>query len=218
MGDRAGEGKAYGNLGNAYWLHGDFSEAIEHHTQGLTIAQEVGNRAGEGLTCNNLGICHMHLGEYVKAAACHKAQHAMGIELGLAHMQSQAAMGMGVALRLHVRAARQGPAAATSQAPGPRSHPSASACLNDKVREASKWLQAALDGGREFAQLHLAYITFEAGQDDAALVHLKEHLSWRVQRGRPPVRGAIDRVRRLASQRVECILRRVPSSYGKCHE
>jgi tetratricopeptide (TPR) repeat protein len=189
VGDRAGEGKAYGNLGNAYWLHGDFSEAIEHHTHGLTIAQEVGNRAGEGLTCNNLGICHMHLGEYVKAAACHKAQHAMGIELGLAHMQSQAAMGMGVALRLHVRAVRKGPAAATSQALGPRSHPSASACLNDKVREAAKWLQAALDGGREFAQLHLAYITFEAGQDDAALVHLKEHLSWRVQRGRDTCAG-----------------------------
>jgi tetratricopeptide (TPR) repeat protein len=189
VGDRAGEGKAYGNLGNAYWSHGDFSEAIEHHTQGLTIAQEVGNRAGEGLTCNNLGICHMHLGEFVKAAACHKAQHATGIELGLAHMQSQAAMGMGVALRLHVRAARQGPAVAIPQGPGPRSHPSASACLNDKVREAAKWLQAALDGGREFAQLHLAYITFEAGQEDAALAHLKEHLSWRVQRGRDTCAG-----------------------------
>jgi hypothetical protein len=53
------------------------------------------------------------------------------------------------------------------------------------VREAAKWLQAAVDGGHAFAKLHLAHLTrFEAGQEDAALAHLKEHLSWRVQRGR----------------------------------
>jgi hypothetical protein len=39
------------------------------------------------------------------------------------------------------------------QAPGPHSHSSASACLNDRVREAAKWLQAAFDGGRPFANL-----------------------------------------------------------------
>ena len=53
------------------------------------------------------------------------------------------------------------------------------------MREAAKWLQAALDGGHAFAKLHLAQLTFfDAGQEDAALAHLKEHLSWRVQRGR----------------------------------
>jgi hypothetical protein len=52
------------------------------------------------------------------------------------------------------------------------------------VREAAKWLQAVLDGGRPFANLHLAHLTFEVGQEDAALAHFKEHLSWRVQRGR----------------------------------
>ena len=64
------------------------------------------------------------------------------------------------------------------------SHSSASACLNDRVREAAKWLQAALDGGSLFAKLHLAHLTFIAGQEDAALAHLKENLSRRVQRGR----------------------------------
>jgi hypothetical protein len=55
-----------------------------------------------------------------------------------AHVQSDAALNMGVALTLHVRAGRQGPATAADQAPGPRSHSSASACLNDRVREAAK--------------------------------------------------------------------------------
>jgi hypothetical protein len=43
-----------------------------------------------------------------------------------------------------------------------------------------------LDGGRVFARLHLAHLTFDAGagQEDAALAHLKEHLSCLVQRGR----------------------------------
>jgi len=68
---------------------------------------------------------------------------------------------------------------AAYRAPGPHSHSSALECLNDRV-EAAKWLQAALDGGERLAKLHLAHLTF-AGQEDAALAHLKEHLSWHVQ-------------------------------------
>ena len=44
-------------------------------------------------------------------------------------------------------------------------------------------------GGRPFASLHLAHLTFYAGQEDAALAHLKEHLSWRVQGGRDTCAG-----------------------------
>ena len=43
-------------LGNAYDSLGDFSRAIEHHTQHLAIAKEVGDRAGEGRAYCNLGI------------------------------------------------------------------------------------------------------------------------------------------------------------------
>jgi hypothetical protein len=48
VGDRVGECAAYGNLGNAYRSQGDFSKAIEYHTQHLVIAKEVGDRAGDG--------------------------------------------------------------------------------------------------------------------------------------------------------------------------
>jgi tetratricopeptide (TPR) repeat protein len=163
---------------------GDFSQAITYHAQHLAIAKEVGDRAGEGKAYANLGSCHMHLIEYDKAVAYFKAQHASGMSLKLAPLQSDAALNMGVALTLHFRAARQGTATGADQAPGPHSHSSASACLKDRVREAAKWLQAAFDGGCASAKLHLAHLTFEAGQEDAALAHLKEHLSWLVQRGR----------------------------------
>ncbi len=42
VGDRAGEGAAYANLGIAYQSHGDYAKAIEYHTQDLAIAKEVG--------------------------------------------------------------------------------------------------------------------------------------------------------------------------------
>ena len=89
----------------------------------------------------------MHLNESVKAVAYFEAQHALATSLKLAHAQSDAALNMGVALTLHVLAARQGPATDADEAPGPHGHSSASACLNDRVREAAKWLQAAFDGG-----------------------------------------------------------------------
>ena len=116
-----------GTLGIANKSLGDFPKAIEHHTQWLGIAQEMGDRAGEGKAYGNLGTCHMHLNEYVKAVAYFEAQHDMETSLKLAKVQSYAALNMGVALTLRVRAAGQGHVAG-AQAPGPHSRSSASAC------------------------------------------------------------------------------------------
>jgi tetratricopeptide (TPR) repeat protein len=139
VGDRAGEGKAHGNLGIAYQSLGDCAKAIEYHAQDLAIAKEVGDRAEVGRAYANLGTGHMDLNEYVKAVASFEAQHALAMSLKLVHMQSDAALNMGVALILHLRAGRQGTIGA-DQAPGPHSHSVASACLNDRVREEAKWL------------------------------------------------------------------------------
>ena len=167
MGDRAGEGRTYGNLGSVYVSQGDFRKAIEYTAQQLAIAKEVGDRAGEGKAYGNLGTRHMHLNEYVKAVTYFEAQHVMATSLKLAHVQSDAALNMDVALTLRVLAARPGTATGADQASGPHSHSSASACLGDRVRESAKWLQAAFDGGQGFARLHLAHLTFYAGQEDA---------------------------------------------------
>jgi tetratricopeptide (TPR) repeat protein len=60
---------------------------------------------------------------------------------------------------------------------------SASACLEDRVYEAEQWLELALKYRQDFARLHLAYLAFDSGDEDAALAHLKAHLSWFVQEG-----------------------------------
>ncbi|XP_073229371.1 uncharacterized protein [Porites lutea] len=67
VGDRAGEGRAYGNLGNAYDSLGDFQKAREYHEQHLKISKEVGDRAGEGIAYCNLGIAYYNLGDFQKA-------------------------------------------------------------------------------------------------------------------------------------------------------
>ena len=67
MGNRAGEGKAYGNLGNAYLSFGKLQEAIEYYNQHLSIAKEVGNRAGEGRAYGNLGNAYHGLGKFQEA-------------------------------------------------------------------------------------------------------------------------------------------------------
>ena len=60
IGDRAGEGRAYGNLGNAYHSLGDYQKAIEYHEKHLKIAKEIGDRAGEGRAYGNLGNAYSH--------------------------------------------------------------------------------------------------------------------------------------------------------------
>ena len=67
VGDRAGEGRAYGGLGIAHESLGDFAQAIKYHTQHLAIAKEVGDRAGEGKAYGNLGIAHDSLGDFSQA-------------------------------------------------------------------------------------------------------------------------------------------------------
>ena len=75
VGDRAGEGRAYANLGIAYHSQGDFSKAIEYHGLDLAIAKEVGDRAGEGMAYGNLGIAYQSQGE-IGRASCRERVYA----------------------------------------------------------------------------------------------------------------------------------------------
>ncbi|KAL9954205.1 hypothetical protein ACROYT_G041709, partial [Oculina patagonica] len=80
--DRAGEGGAYGNLGNAYQSLGDFEQAITYHNQHLSIAKELGDRAGEGSAYGNLGNAYQSLGDFKQAITYHKQHLSIAKELG----------------------------------------------------------------------------------------------------------------------------------------
>ena len=77
VGDRAGEGGAYGNLGSSYHSLGGYSKAIEYHAKHLAIAKEVDNRAKEVQAYGNFGTVHFYLIEYVKDLAYQKERHAL---------------------------------------------------------------------------------------------------------------------------------------------
>ena len=53
IGDRSGEGKAYGNLGIANRALGDYQKAIEYHETCLKIAIAIGDR---GVQCSKTQI------------------------------------------------------------------------------------------------------------------------------------------------------------------
>ncbi|CAH3142350.1 unnamed protein product, partial [Porites evermanni] len=82
VGDRAGEGKAYGNLGIAYHSLGDFQKAIEYHERHLKISKEVGDRAGEGKAYGNLGNAYHSLGDFQKAIEYHERDLKISKEVG----------------------------------------------------------------------------------------------------------------------------------------
>ncbi|RMX47690.1 hypothetical protein pdam_00026076, partial [Pocillopora damicornis] len=71
VGDKHGEGNAYGNLGYAYFSLGDFKKAIEYHNLHLRIAKEVGDRHEEGGAYCNLGSAYFRLGDFKKAIEYH---------------------------------------------------------------------------------------------------------------------------------------------------
>ncbi|XP_068727678.1 tetratricopeptide repeat protein 28-like [Montipora capricornis] len=82
VGDRAGEGKANGNLGNAYHSLGNFQRAIDYYEQHLSIAKEVGNRAGEGHANGSLGVAYHSLGNFKRAIEYHEQHLSIAKEVG----------------------------------------------------------------------------------------------------------------------------------------
>nr|XP_058943966.1 tetratricopeptide repeat protein 28-like [Pocillopora verrucosa] len=85
VGDKHGEGNAYGNLGNAYHRLGDFKKAIEYHNLHLKIAKEVGDKHGEGGAYGNLGNAYHRLGDFKKAIEYHNLHLKIAKEVGDKH-------------------------------------------------------------------------------------------------------------------------------------
>jgi len=201
LGDRSGVASACGNLGLCYENTGDYGRARELFEQHSAMAKTLGDRLGMARACGNLGDCCLKTGEYARAISYFTEQYDMAKDMQGKPDQADAALGMGVALRLEVRANVRGRAAGTSELPGPRTF--SSACSENGVREAEKWLQTALDLGRHAARLHLARLTFDAGLEDTALAHLQGYLSCYVQNGRNRCAGC-EQIRAKDTQMLTC--------------
>ena len=82
IGDRAGEGQACGNLGNAYLSMGDYQKAIDYLEKSLKLATELVDRAGEGRAYGNLGNTYQSLGDFQKAIEYHEKDLKIAQQIG----------------------------------------------------------------------------------------------------------------------------------------
>ena len=83
MEDKAGEGRAYGSLGNAYRNFGNFKKAIQYHERYLQIAREVGDKTGEGRAYGGLRNAYHNLGDFHKAFKYHERNLQIAKEVGI---------------------------------------------------------------------------------------------------------------------------------------
>ena len=79
LGDRAAEGTAYGNLGNAFIRLGQYSKAVEFSTKTSTFPVSWGTGMG---AYGNLGNAFFCLDQYSKAVEFHTKQLNISRELG----------------------------------------------------------------------------------------------------------------------------------------
>lgn len=95
LNDRSAQGRACGNLGNTYYLLGNFTQAIHYHNERLTIAKEFGDKAAERRAHSNLGNAHIFLGEFETAADHYKKTLQLAQELGDRAVEAQACYSLG---------------------------------------------------------------------------------------------------------------------------
>ncbi|XP_018609794.1 G-protein-signaling modulator 2-like isoform X1 [Scleropages formosus] len=100
VGDRAAQGRTYGNLGNTHYMLGNFRNAVVAHEQRLLIAKEFGDKAAERRACCNLGNAYIFLGEFEVAAEHYKRMLQLARQLRERAVEAQACYSLGNACTL----------------------------------------------------------------------------------------------------------------------
>ncbi|XP_061835734.1 G-protein-signaling modulator 2 isoform X1 [Nerophis lumbriciformis] len=95
LGDRAAQGRTYGNLGNTHYLLGNFRKAVASHEQRLLIAKEFGDRSAERRAYCNLGNAFIFLGEFEVAAEHYKRTLQLARQLKDRAVEAQACYSLG---------------------------------------------------------------------------------------------------------------------------
>ncbi len=74
VGNKSGEGHAYGYLGIAFHRLGDLEKAMEYHNQNVKIVMELGEKAEEGKAYGNMGRVYRSLRDFERAIEYHELQ------------------------------------------------------------------------------------------------------------------------------------------------
>lgn len=98
-GDREGEARAWGNLGNALREAGRVEEAIKALTCARDMYQAVGDYRDEGIAWNNLGLALQEAGQVEEAIDAHTRARDLHQAVGDRHGEGMAWNNLGLALR-----------------------------------------------------------------------------------------------------------------------
>ena len=82
VGDKAGLGPTYNNIGLIYSNKGEWDKALEYYGKSEKILIEVGDKAGLGPTYNNIGGIYGNKGEWDKALEYYGKSEKILIEVG----------------------------------------------------------------------------------------------------------------------------------------
>ncbi|VIO88929.1 Uncharacterized protein BM_BM3744 [Brugia malayi] len=74
-------GRTYGNIGNSYYMLGDYATAVYYHNKRLDIARQYGDRAAMRRAYTNLGNAHIFLSETAKALEYYRLALSVAVEL-----------------------------------------------------------------------------------------------------------------------------------------
>ncbi|CAG9539167.1 unnamed protein product [Cercopithifilaria johnstoni] len=74
-------GRTYGNIGNSYYMLGDYATAVYYHSKRLDIARQYGDRAAMRRAYTNLGNAHIFLSETAKALEYYRLALSIAAEL-----------------------------------------------------------------------------------------------------------------------------------------
>jgi tetratricopeptide (TPR) repeat protein len=99
--DRAAEGRALNNLGNAYQQQSRWDQAIDCFDRGLAISRELGDRHMEAETLSNLGNGYARQRRWDQAIMSYEQSLTICRELGDRHGEAQTLTNLGVAFREH---------------------------------------------------------------------------------------------------------------------
>ncbi|XP_027240336.1 G-protein-signaling modulator 2 isoform X1 [Cricetulus griseus] len=95
LGDRAAQGRAFGNLGNTHYLLGNFRDAVIAHEQRLLIAKEFGDKAAERRAYSNLGNAYIFLGEFETASEYYRKTLLLARQLKDRAVEAQSCYSLG---------------------------------------------------------------------------------------------------------------------------
>lgn len=193
---------AYDNLGSCNMALEKYDEAVSFfHLQERVLVRAQAEHEGiieRARTLMNRKISssgNMSLEDQVRSAKMEDIRKGLNIRPEKYmkrnhHMYTNMKLNMGIALTLKLRKARQKSATAglESEFAGREldavgASDSDQEDLNSMYTQGVFFLESAGDQGHKIAGLHLAFIHFDAGQEEVALSFLKAHLKWLVGRG-----------------------------------